>query len=188
MNHSAVQSNLSRYYYLHTYLFASLLLSLLFNVTNAASQGTLGKSSSASVEISITVNQSLRAVSPTELMLNSTNASKPTSKPFCIAHHGFKNNSSVPYELVVDNLVSGNKDQQNPLPYKIYLEDKDENKQLLNNGTKVARQSTLNLSEEVVEQCSENGLRISIEEYNNTKNDVFSRTTAGLMILLVSPN
>ncbi len=188
MKHSATQINLTISRYLQKCLLVGLLVSLSFHVVDAASQGKLGTHSSASIEISVTVNQSLHTVSPKELILNSANKSAQTSMPFCIAHHGVNKNSSVPYELIVTSPATSSKGQQASLPYKIYLEDKNKNKQLLNDGTTVAQQSTLTINEEIVAQCSDNGQRLLIEKNNSIKKDVFSTASAGLMILLVSPN
>lgn len=189
MHHSTTQYYSNKICYLLKYLLASILVSLLSNTAYAASQGKLGIQSSASVDISVTVNQSLSAVSPNELMLNNSNQNGSASMPFCIAHQGFKKKASVPYELVVDSLVSPHKDQQT-LPYKIYLEDKNKskNKLLLNSGTTISKQSTLNISEQVIDECANNGLKLSIEKFTNENKDTSKTAAVGLMILLVSPN
>ncbi len=188
MYHSSSQNSSIKSYYLLTYLLVSLLVCLLSNTANAASQGKLGIQSSASVDISVTVNQSLNAVSPNELLLNSSNHSGSTSMPFCIAHHGFKKKSSVPYSLSVDSLDTLHQDSHT-LPYKIYLEGKNTNKNklLLRSGTTITQQSTLKISPQVVHDCAENGLKLSIEKNRNTKKGVLTTTAPGLMILLVSP-
>lgn len=183
MKHSAIQSN---FYYLKKYVFVVFLVCLFFNSANGASQGKLGNQSSASVDVSVTVNQSLRTVSANELILDSTKQNQSSSMPFCIAHNGFKKNASVPYELIVDSVSSPNKDLH-ALPYKLYLEDKNTSKLLLNNRTTIAKQSTLYLSEEIVSDCAEYGLKLSIEKNNTTKKEVSGTSTVGLMILLVSP-
>lgn len=190
MYHSSRQLRLNKLYYLASYFFACVLLILLGNVVHAASQGKLGTQSTASVEISVTVNQSLSAVSPNELLLNYSNrASLRSDKPFCIAHNGLNKNASVPYELIVDSLTSSNKNQH-ALPYNIYLEDKytNKSKHLLTNGTTIAKQSNLSSSKELLNECANSGVRLSIEKNYSAKNTASSLKSAGLLILLVSPN
>ncbi|MDH3608598.1 MAG: hypothetical protein OEQ24_05055 [Gammaproteobacteria bacterium] len=168
------------------------MLILLGNVVHAASQGKLGTQSIASVEILVTVNQSLSAISPNELLLNNFNQTNLTvNKPFCIAHNGFDKNASVPYELIVDRLVSINENQHS-LPFNIFLEDKDKNtnksKHLLKNGITIAKQSNLSSSKELLNECVSTGAQLSIEKNNSAKKAASVPKTAGLLILLISPN
>ena len=192
MYHSSKQLKLNKLYYLAKYLFVCVLLILLGNVVHAASQGKLGTQSIASVEILVTVNQSLSAISPNELLLNNFNQTNLTvNKPFCIAHNGFDKNASVPYELIVDRLVSINENQHS-LPFNIFLEDKDKNtnksKHLLKNGITIAKQSNLSSSKELLNECVSTGAQLSIEKNNSAKKAASVPKTAGLLILLISPN
>ena len=192
MHHSSKHLKLKKLYYLAKYLFGCVLLILLGNVVHAASQGKLGTQSITSVEILVTVNQSLSAISPNELLLNNSNQTNLTvNKPFCIAHNGFDKNASVPYELIVDRLVSINENQHS-LPFNIFLEDIDKNtnksKHMLKNGTKIAKQSNLNSSKELLNECVSTGAQLSIEKNNSAKKAASVPDTAGVLILLVSPN
>ena len=190
MYHSSKQLKLNKLYYLAKYLFVCMLLILLGNVVNAASQGKFGTQSTASVEISVTVNQSLSTVSPNELLLNNSNQTNLTvNKPFCIAHNGFDKNASIPYELIVDQLVSANENQHS-LPFNIFLEDKNANKSkhLLKNGTTIAKQSSLSSSKELLNECISTGAQLSIEKNYSAKKAASVPDTAGVLILLVSPN
>ena len=192
MYHSSKHLKLKKLYYLVKYLFGCVLLILLGNVVHAASQGKLGTQSIASVEILVTVNQSLSAISPNELLLNNFNQTNLTvNKPFCIAHNGFDKNASVPYELIVDRLVSINENQHS-LPFNIFLEDKDKNtnksKHLLKNGITIAKQSNLSSSKELLNECVSTGAQLSIEKNNSAKKAASVPKTAGLLILLISPN
>lgn len=190
MYHSSKQLKLNKLYYLAKYLIVCVLLLLLGNVVHAASQGKLGTQSTASVEISVTVNQSLSAVSPNELLLNnSSQASLSSHKPFCIAHHGLHKNASVPYELIVDSLTPSN-ENQHVLPYNVFLEDNssNKNKQLLTNGTTIAKQSNLSSSKELLLDCANSGVRLSIEKNYSAEKTASIPKAAGLLILLVSPN
>ena len=183
-----MQYYLNKSFYILKYLLVSLLVSLLSNFTNATSQGKLGIQSSASIDISVMVTQSLSTVTPTELLLNDCNNCESTSMPFCIAHHGLKEGSSVPYSLSVDSLEPSHQESRT-LPYKIYLEDKDtkRNKLLLHSGTVITKQSTLNVSKKVINECAENGMKLSIEMDVTAKKSVPTSASAGLMILLASP-
>ncbi len=190
MYYSSKQLKLNKLYYQVKCLFVCVLLILLSNVAHAASQGKLGIQSTASVEISVTVNQSLSAVSPNELLLNnSSQASLNSHKPFCIAHHGLHKNASVPYELIVNSLTTSYKNQHD-IPYNIYLEDKNTNKskQLLTNGTAIAKQSNLSRSKELLLDCAKSGVRLSIEKNYSIEKTASIPKAAGLLILLVSPN
>ncbi len=194
MYHSSKHLKLKKLYYLAKYLFGCVLLILLGNVVHAASQGKLGTQSIASVEILVTVNQSLSAISPNELLLNNSNQTNLTvNKPFCIAHNGFDKNASIPYELIVDRLVSINENQHS-LPFNIFLEDKDKDKNtnkskhLLKNGITIAKQSNLSSSKELLNECVSTGAQLSIEKNNSAKKAASVPKTAGLLILLISPN
>jgi len=190
MHHFIRQFRLNKFNYLPKYLFICVLATQLCNVVNAASQGKLGTQSTASVEISVTVNQSLSAVSPNELLLNYSNQTRlTTNKPFCIAHNGLNKNASVPYELIVDSLAPAN-ENQHTLPFNIYLEDKNTNisKQLLTNGTALAKQSRLRTSEHLINDCANSGTQLSIEKNNYTENAALHSEATGLLILLIRPN
>lgn len=190
MYHSTTQIRLNKFKHLSKYFLTCVLAVQLCNVANAASQGKLGTQSTASVEISVTVNQSLSTVSPNELLLNtSSQAGLTTNKPFCIAHNGFNKNASVPYELIVDSLVAPN-EKSHTLPFNIYLEDKntDKNKQLLTEGTTITKQSRLSRGEQLVNECASTDAQLSIEKNYSAENTPSASETAGLLILLVRPN
>ena len=190
MYHSATQIRLNKFKLLSKYFLACVLAVPLCNAANAASQGKLGTQSTASVEISVTVNQSLSTMSPNELLLNTSNQARlTTTKPFCIAHNGSNKNASVPYELIVDSLVAPNKNPHT-LPFNIYLEDKNtnKNKQLLTEGTTITKQSRLSRDEQLVNKCASTGTQLSIEKNYSAENTSPASETAGLLILLIRPN
>ncbi|QMU61512.1 MAG: hypothetical protein GKR92_07295 [Gammaproteobacteria bacterium] len=190
MYHSIAHSKFGNLYFSVKFLFVCILIFQIFNVAHAASQGKLGTESTASVEIAVTVNQSLSAVSPNELLLNNFNQSGLTAnKPFCIAHNGFNKNASVPYELIVDRLIPVN-EKQHSLPFNIYLEDKNSNKskQLLIKGTALSKHSSLKTSDNLISDCSNTGAQLLIEKNNTIKKTALQSNAAGLLILVVSPN
>jgi hypothetical protein len=152
-----------------------ILICLACNSVDAASQGKRGIQSSATVEISVTIHQTLNAISENNLT---------TKKPFCIANHGYEKNASVPYNLIVDRLESYDSDK-NTLPFNIFLADK-ENKKLLTNGTKISKQSDLNINNDIVNNCVASGAQLLIEKKYNAKSALQSNTS-GLLLLLVSP-
>jgi hypothetical protein len=183
-----MQTRVTIFNSLQKYLIVFLILSsLCINFASAASQGERGSQSSAAIEISVTVNQTLTTVSPPELLLENAKQSELViNSPFCIAHHGFSKNAVVPYELIVDSLASANKNHS-AFPYKIFLENKNHNKQLLANGTSLTKQSQLNISEHLINDCEKSGTHLSIERNSYTKASAPNKDTSGLLILLVSP-
>lgn len=159
---------------------------LICNPVHGASQGKFGTQSTATTEISVTIHQSLSTISPNELLLsNIIGNNLTTSKPFCITNNGYENNASVPYTLIVDRLEPINADLTR-LPFNIFLKDKN-NKQLLSYGTTITKQSNLKSNKNIINDCIETGTQLSIENNNNTNNTQPS-DTAGLLLLLVSPN
>ncbi|MFK7815297.1 MAG: hypothetical protein AB8B92_03095 [Gammaproteobacteria bacterium] len=159
-------------------------MALAYNPVYAASQGKLGTQSTATVEISVTIHQSLNAISPNEILLgNSVQNNLTTSKPFCITNNGYGRDTNVPYELIVDRLESSNTDIDR-LPFSIFLEDKS-NKRLLTKGAKIAKRSNLKNNNSTYKKCAETGTKLSIK--NNYPNNVSQPNTAGLLLLLVSP-
>ena len=167
------------------FFLITFLNCLICNNVYAASQGKLGIQSSGSIEISVTIHQSLNAISPNEVLLHDNIKNNlTTSKPFCITNHGYDKNASVPYNLIVDRLESYNTDTNN-LPFNIFLEDK-ENKTLLTSGTKLSEQSVLYNNEDMLSNCMATGTKLSIEKKPTVKNTLQPNTT-GLLLLLVSP-
>ncbi len=168
-----------------------LLLSLFVFTSNAvlaASQGKRGKSSSASVDISVYVSQTLSTESPNELLLDQSKILEPVnSKPFCIAHHGFDQNAGVPYELKVDKLSSTL--PNNSFPYKIYLEDQSlrSSKLHLAAGMTLPKQSNISSNQNLRENCKNSGLSLSIEMDETRQNGASDQIPPGLMILMVGP-
>ncbi len=163
-------------------IYLILLCAYATNICYAASQGKLSIQSSASIEISVHVNQSLTAIGPEELLLNQNKS------PLCVMHNGYKKDASVPYELKVDEIkvVDGVN-----FPLNIFLEDKHSlnSKQLLMSGSSFLRQSNLSTSNQHEHDCRSSGLQLSLEaatHYKNTFDNSFN--TAGSLILLVSPN
>jgi hypothetical protein len=188
IHHSKMQTLVKIFYSLLKQLIVFLILTTqCFNFSIAASQGKRSIQSSASVEISVTVNQTLTAVTPPELLLKNAKQSRLViNSPFCIAHHGFSKNAVVPYDLIVDSLVSTN-DNQSEFPFKIFLENKKQ-KQLLTNGTSLAKQSQLNINENLIYDCENSGAYLSIEQDSNILTPTPHIGSTGLLILLVSPN
>ena len=176
-----------------TTIYYFLQLIIVFLVTSlsgafAASQGKLGKSSTGSVHISIHVNQTLNTVSPSELILNqSSHSLRENSKPFCIAHNGFKQYSSVPYELIVENLSTAR--NNSAFPYKLYLEDKNslDEKLHLKSGMTMPKQSRLSFNKDIQQECADSGVALTIEVSDKHKTNNLQQLDPGLMILMVGP-
>ena len=166
-------------------------------IGHAATQGKLGKQSSASIHISVQVNQTLTTVSPQELLLNQATLSDNRSlKPFCVAHHGYSQNASVPYELKVDDLkvhqqkIDSTQNKNISSPYNIYLEDKNSlhNRLRLSAGMSLFKQSALSFSDQITKECENSGLHLSIEMAESSNDSFQEPISPGLLILLVSPN
>ncbi len=180
-------------------LILTLFISLncVICIGHAASQGKLGKQSSASIDISVQINQTLTTVHPEELILNQTTLSNNrTFKPFCVAHHGYSQNASVPYELKVDDLKIPQQNlntSQNKIitsPYNIYIEDKNSfnNRLRLSAGMSLFKQSVLSLSDQITKECENSGVHLAIELTDSLKSINQKPISPGLLILLVSPN
>ncbi|MEM7401357.1 MAG: hypothetical protein AAF304_05345, partial [Pseudomonadota bacterium] len=158
------------------------------SVAEAADQGKLGKSSSASVEISVTVNQTLRSVSPDELIL-SNNLTTKSTEPFCVTHHGYNKHANVPYDLIVDNIKTANNQSDNQvMPFNVYLVDqkKRNSKQHLTRGVSISTQSNLSISKNTQSACANSGLQLTIEE-NDLEDNTSDTNSVGIMVLLLSP-
>ncbi len=167
------------------YLLCGMIAIFICNSTHAASQGKFGTQSSGTVEISVTIHQSINTISPNEILLNNTIGNNlATSKPFCITNNGYNKNTSVPYHLIIDRLEPINSDL-NRLPFDIFLKDKN-NKQLLTSGTTLSKQSYLKSNENIFNDCILAGTQISIE-HNHDEIIKQQSDTAGLLLLLVSP-
>ncbi len=197
MYHNIKQANLQNL--LNSKIVYALLYSLTFiyafniNLAEAAKDGNLNSRSTGSVNISITVNQSLKTVSPTELLLNDKPHTKNNSNnAFCVAHHGFSQEASVPYKLHVDEIKSftqmANTSSDQPLPFDIILNDKQliDSKQKLLNGMTFEKQSSLNINKQLRSECASAGLAISIEK-NTDNNKKHEQINSALLFLLVSP-
>lgn len=178
------------------YLFIRVLLLVAFTIsaTNssyAASQGKLGKQSSASVQISVHVNQSLSTTGPEEILLNQNK-----TNPLCIMHNGYEQNASVPYELKVSEIKMLTNSHMNDEAttsstptLDIYLEDQKSNKQKyqLSPGLSLFNQTRLNRNQ--YQDCQKNGMQLSVEiasDFMHAANQ--QNYSAGLLILLVSPD
>ena len=177
-----------------------LITAVVLGCASAATQGKLGKSSTASIGISVHVSQSLTAISPKELLLDQTANKK---KPFCVMHHGYKLNSTVPYELIVDEIKaqqnqaaltvpnqtnSSEQSNEGTLPFKIFLENDESvlQKQLLSQGMSFYNQSKHNFNEQA--NCQDEGVNLSLEMANQRTDAKMQDDLLGVMILLVSPN
>ena len=162
------------------------------NICHAASQGKLGRSSSASIGISVHVNQSLSTVSPPELLL-----SQNKSEPLCIMHNGYTQNANVPYALKIDEIKvldqnnDGGMDNQEDFLFNVFLEDRytAENKQKLSPGMSFSKQTRLSSRKQHKQDCRKAGMQLSIEKTNNEINLSDTQLgSTGLLILLVSPD
>ena len=184
-----MQTSVNKYLKLICNYFVLIILFVCTSGTGfAASQGKIGKSSSGSVDISVTVNQTLSTLSPNELLLNpSNNFETKSSKPFCIAHHGFHQNAMIPYELKVDKLLSTN--SNDTLAYKVFLEDEGalNSKLHLETGTAVPKQSKLSSNQDLQKKCAETGQLLSIEMNEKHSNNHTNPPSPGLLILMVAP-
>ena len=104
---------------IHKFIFITFILvsNSIYCTINAASQGKLGNRSTASINISVHINQTLTTIYPEQLLLSSSTSSVTnTSQAFCVINQGFGENASVPYELIIDNLILQNKMVQTKKP------------------------------------------------------------------------
>jgi hypothetical protein len=176
-----------------TYFIKLILLAVFYNqfcfVNDcfSASQGTLGKQSSASIEISVHINQTLNTISPNELLLNqSKGLITNNSKPLCVANQGFSEGAIVPYELKIDELTTPN--QHTSSSYNVFLEDKSSFEKLaLVKGMSIATQSAIEMNKSVFEECKKSGLALSIEMNHENHFSNAYEAFPGLLILMVSP-
>ena len=182
-----------------TVLFFTLVfIAAIFNFANAASQGKLGNRSSASVEISVQINQSLNAISPNEILLNQAKSGHANFKPFCVMHKGYAQNASVPYELKVDALTMPNTidntsiNNKDTSGFNVYIKDKQSANQIqrLTPGTSILKQSDLRYSAMHQQDCLDSGVQLSLEMSAKAANEMAQgkNNSSGLLILLVSPN
>ncbi len=195
-NHINYKTNSFKKTLLLNFLFFALFwcLTLLLNDASATSQGELGNQSSASVKVSVQVNQSLRINSPHELLIDQTTLNKNNSRPLCVMHHGYSHTANVPYELTVDDIAvfsqMGNASRKNrAVPsFDIFLNDSRSpiKKQRLTTGMSLTKQSQLSFYELQNHSCDDRSAQLSIEM--STRGDLAQRDSAtGLLILLVSP-
>ncbi len=185
MQHDSINiTRTVKYKCLSKHILYCIMAVLAYNPVYAASQGKLGIQSTATTEISVTVHQSLNAISPNEILLGKKIENSLTaSKPFCIANNGYKKNVNVPYELIVDRIESSNTGIDR-LPFSIFLEDKYTKKRLTK-GTKIVKRSNLKTNRNIYNDCMDTGAKLSIK--SNHSKDTLKPNTAGLLLLLVSP-
>ena len=173
-----------------------IFISTTLSTTNAATQGKLGKQSSASIEISVHVSQTLSTFSPNELLVNRTKSDETNFRPFCVLHHGYVLDSSVPYELKVEELTVPNKtngtSQNNvgTLPYRVFLEEQNSQikRQYLLPGASFNKQSKLIQSREGKQECINSGARLAIETVSRGNQDFDKEAISpGVLIMLISP-
>ena len=173
--------------------FYALVAAITLHTSSAEAARDGSLSSSASINISVTINQSLKTISPTELLLDRASSKGNSNKPFCVAHHGFDQDASVPYKLVVDEIKPSNNTidttTDTTLPFDIILEDREikNSKQKLVDGMSFEKQSRLTINNFLNNKCTTHGLALSIEKNkNNNKKHIPTNSTA-LLFLLVSP-
>ena len=155
----------------------------------AAEQGTLGSRSTASIEISVQINQTFTTIHPGELVLTSVNSvSSKSSQPFCVVNHGYGENASIPYELIVET-ISVQTDKETPI-YNVYLSESDamNQKVLLTQGLIINSQSEFTSSNIVNKHCSGLGSSISVEQTNGKLSNSNFSPTPGSLLLVISPN
>ena len=140
--------------------------------------------STASIDISVHINQTLTTIYPEQLLLSASNSEQSV----CVVNQGYGENSSVPYDLVVEDL---NLQYIDNIPaYNVYIKDKDSNIQILMlaPGVSIADQSKITINEALKNKCSDMGMRISIESTNASVNQSTNSSIPGLLLFLVSPN
>ncbi len=158
-----------------------------YSISFAASQGKLGVRSTATVGISVYVNQTLTAVHPEELILNATEKTAThTSQPFCVINQGYGENASVPYELIVED-VSLQSFGDNPA-YNVYIKETGSSKETLAQGVSLINQSILTFADVMENKCNDMNMSIAIESTNPSADPNSISNTPGLLLLLVSPN
>ena len=148
----------------------------------------MGKRSTASIEISVHVNQTLTSIHPEQLLVNSTTPiTMHDSQPFCIVNQGYGLEASVPYDLKVDAL---NIQTINGAPaYTIYIkENKLSNQKLaLATGRSLTNQSEVTFSDVLKDECEKKGMIIAIEHTHPHASTNSVLDNPGLLILLISP-
>jgi len=153
---------------------------------------TLHTSSAEAARDGSLSSSSLKTISPTELLLDRASSKGNSNKPFCVAHHGFDQDASVPYKLVVDEIKPSNNTidttADTTLPFDIILEDREikNSKQKLVDGMSFEKQSRLNINNFLNNKCTTHGLALSIEKNKNNKEHI-PTNSAALLFLLVSP-
>ena len=168
-------------------LFFTIVL-LFVSIAEATDQGRLGKTSSASVDISVTVNQTLNSVSPNELLLSNKLTTNST-EPFCVTHQGYNQNARVPYELIVDSFKNANNQiNKHAMPFNVYFKNENiqNSKQQLTQGLSISTQSDIKLTENIKITCADSGLQLFIEQ-NNLEQNSSNENSIGIMVLLISP-
>ena len=199
MGQISLNQTKSKFQHLHFAQAALLVIVFCFlsveNKLYAASQGKLGLHSSASVDISVTVNQTLKTIAPTELFITSGRAdSQDSSKPFCVKHLGNRQSAGLPYNLIVDDIKQFDKngvtDPASTKAFNLLLLNKhlSTNKIKLTPGMTFSSQSKSSLNQDLVNKCSNSSLEIAVEKNGNTQNLKNVNYASGLLLLLVSPN
>ena len=165
-----------------------LVSNSIYCTSIAASEGKLGNRSTASINISVHINQTLTTIYPEQLLLSSSTSSSATntSQAFCVVNQGFGNYASVPYELIIENLTLQNIGE-NPA-YYVYIKKNGSSKETLEPGVSITNQSKITINEALKNRCSDMGMRISIESTNPSVNQSTISNIPGLLLLLVSPN
>ena len=169
-------------------LWLTMAIFLLASFADAADQGELGKTSKASIDISVTVNQTLNTISPTELLLNDFQTAN-SAIPFCVAHHGYSQNAHVPYELIVDSFTTvNNTTSKRTLPFNVFLQKKNnqKSKKQLIQGVSISSESNLKVSENLKSSCLNSGMQLHIEE-NILEQNSSNTDSLGVMVLVISP-
>jgi len=196
MGHNKITfANLCKFNCLGTFIFLCLILASNFiDSAHATTQGKLGKQSVGTVEISITVNKTFKATSPSELILKNTATTKNADKLFCVSHQGFSQSKNVPYDLIVDEIMLANQKhalaEKQALPFDIYLENKSStiDKQILTPGMSISMISKSSISGNVENNCVNNDMHFSLGPKPSIDTSTIKPNTVGLLLLVVSPN
>ena len=174
---------------IHRFIFITFILvsNSIYCTSNAASQGKLGNRSTASINISVHINQTLTTIYPEQLLLSSSTSSVTnTSQAICVINQGFGENASVPYELIIENLILQNIGE-NPA-YYVYIKENGSNKESLSQGVSITNQSILTFADMLDNKCNDMDMSIAIESSNPSADPNSISDTPGLLLLLVSPN
>ncbi len=170
---------------LAAYLVAPILFCLLNNVAFATSQGSLGSSSTATIDISVTVNQSIKVLRTNDLIFENTSAN--VSQPLCVQHNGYTDEAGVPYTLIVDDFKLS--EQTTSAPFKVYLADDSNSENLieLHSGFTIHKQNNVQANLESTTECLASNLHLQMIPIQDFQDPANINEVIAEIVLMLSP-